>query len=119
MGLKEKILSLQTLTDPKKLSELLNVLGKSIDTDISIKDGLEFFKLSKDLEATNSIVMDDSKKHGLPDSRKSLLVRPTAGDYGAYVLISEDDDFTIIHNYIKKVMEEGEQSELNSLSDEK
>ena len=48
-AIRSKVLSLETLTNPQKLGDLLNILGKSIDTDISIKDGVEFFKLIKDL----------------------------------------------------------------------
>lgn len=106
-AIRNKILSLGTLANPRRLSELLSALGKSIDTDISIQDGLEFFKLSRKLTETHSIILDDSKKEGLPEGRKSLLINPPASDYGgAYVLISRDDDFTIIHDYIKKVLKE-------------
>lgn len=103
-AIRAKVLSLETLVNPQRLSELLGTLGKSIDTDISVKDGLEFFRLSKKLTETRSIVLDDSRKENLPNGRKSLLINPPYSDYGgAYVLISQDDDFTIIHDYIKKV----------------
>ena len=106
-AIRNKILSLGTLANPRRLSELLSTLSKSIDTDISIQDGLEFFKLSRKLTETHSIILDDSKKEGLPEGRKSLLINPPPSDYGgAYVLISQDDDFTIIHDYIRKVLKE-------------
>lgn len=102
---RNKILSLETLTDPQRISDLIKTLGKSIDTDISIKDALEFFKLSQKLENTQSFVLDDSLKKDLPGGRKSLLVRPDGSDYGgAYVLISQDDDFSIISGYVKKIL---------------
>lgn len=113
-AIRNKILSLETLTNPQKLKELLGVLGKSIDTDISIKDGAEFFKFSKELKQTFSIVLDDSRREGLPEGRKSLLIHPPTSEYGAYVLISEDDDFTIIHDYIKSVFEEDAKNESSS-----
>ena len=110
-----KILSFETLANPQKISDLVQALGESIDTNISIKDALEFFKLSKKLEQTQSIVLDDSLKTGLPNNRKSLLVHPSAGDYGgAYVLISEDDDFSMLQEYINKVINEEINNEATS-----
>lgn len=104
-AVKSKILSFETLTDPQKISDLVEVLGQSIDTDISVKDGLEFFKLLKKLDGIRSFILDGSPKLNLPDGRKSLLIRPPAADYGgAYVLISQDDDFSIISEYVRKIL---------------
>lgn len=118
-AIKEKVLSLETLTNPQKLSELIKTLDKSIDTDIAIKDAAEFFKLSKELKQTLSIVLDDSRKTGLPDGRKSVLIHPSTAEYGAYVLISQDDDFSFVHDYIRKIFEEDQKNEQSSFSDEK
>lgn len=104
-SVRSKVLSLETIFNPDKISEILKTLGKSVDTDISIKEGLELFKLVKKLEQTTNFVLDDSKKEALPGGRTSLLVHPPASDYGgAYVLISQDDDFSIIHEFIRKVL---------------
>jgi len=102
---RNKILSASTLFNPAKISDLIKVLGKSIDTDISLKDTTEFYKLSKKMENTYNFVIDDSPKLDLPNGRKSLLIHPSAQDYGgAYVLISQDDDFSIVQGYVKKVL---------------
>lgn len=104
-GVRSKVLSVETIFNPDKISAILKTLDKSIDTDISIKEGLELFKLVKKLEQTTNFVLDDSKKEALPGGRTSLLIHPPAPDYGgAYVLISQDDDFSIIHEFIKKVL---------------
>lgn len=90
---REKVLSFETLSNPQSLSDLVKALGKSIDTDISIKDALDFYKLFKKLDDTKTLVLDDS-----------LLYHPSAADYGgAYVLISQDDDFSTIQGYIRDV----------------
>lgn len=89
-----KILSLETLTNPQKVTELVKALGRSIDTDISVKEAIEFYKLSKKMERLSNFVLDDS-----------LLVHPPSSDYGgAYVLISQDDDFAIVQGYVKKIL---------------
>lgn len=104
-AIRNKVLSFETLTDPQKISELIRALGKSIDTDVSVKDALEFFKLSKKFTGVKSFILDDSLKSDLPNGRKSLLINPPAADYGgAYVLISQDDDFSIISGYVRKIL---------------
>ncbi len=102
---RKKILSANTLMNPQKISELISTFGKSIDTDIPLNDILEFYNLSKKLDKTHSFVLDDSPKIDLPNNRTSLLVHPPAADYGgAYVLISQDDDFAIVQGYVKKIL---------------
>ncbi|MBI3109668.1 LCP family protein [Candidatus Daviesbacteria bacterium] len=104
-ALRDKLLSLQTLLDAQKLSQLAKTLGSSIDMDISVKDALEFARLLKDLDTSYSFILDDSPKENLPLGRKSLLTHPSASDYGgAYVLISQDDDFSIIQEYVRKIL---------------
>lgn len=104
-AVKSKILSLETLANPRRIGDLIKTLGKSIDTDIPIKDTLEFYKIAGKIERTQSFVLDDSPKIGLLDNKRSLLVSPARGSYGgAYVLISEDDDFSTVHGYVRKIL---------------
>lgn len=116
-AVRSKILSAETVFNPARISELIKVLDKSIDTDISPKEALELYKLSKKLDQTHTFTLDDSPKIGLlPEGRDRLLVHPAASDYGgAYVLISQDDDFSIIHNYVKKILS-GQISEYEATS---
>lgn len=96
-AIKKKILSFETLTNPDKVSQLIATFDRSLDTDILVKDILELYKLSKKVEGIHSFVLDD---------RDSLLVNPPRSDYGgAYVLISQDDDFNSVQGYVKKILE--------------
>lgn len=93
-AVRNKILSVETLANPAKITELVKTLDKSIDTDILVKDAIEFYNLSRKLDKTFNFVLDDS-----------LLIHPPASDYGgAYVLISQDDDFSTIQGYVRKVL---------------
>ncbi len=104
-AIRTKVLSVETLTNPTKISELIKAFGKSVDTDLSVKDGLEIFNLLKKIDKTHTLVLDDSPREGLPNGRTSLLTHPSSSDYeGAYVLISQDDDFSIVAGYIRKVL---------------
>ena len=105
-AVRNKLLSIETLVNPQKVTDLTAALGKSIDTDISVKEAIEFYKLSKKLDKTYNFVLDDSPKSGLPDGRKSLFIHPPASDYGgAYILTSQDDDFSIVQDYVRKILE--------------
>lgn len=105
-AIKGKVLSFETLTSPVKISELFQTFDRSIDTDIAVKDIPEFYKLFSKADKMQTFVLDDSKRSGLPDNRASLLVNPPRGDYGgAYVLVSLDDDFSTIQEYVKKILE--------------
>lgn len=91
---KEKVLSLETLFNPEKISELVKNFGQSVDTDISVKDSLEFLRLLGKSKSSQNFVLDDS-----------LLIEPNPADYGgAYVLISQDDDFSTIQSYVRKIL---------------
>lgn len=104
-AIRSKILSVETLTNPNKISELIRTFGRSIDTDVSVKESLEFYKLSKKLDKIHNFVLDDSPKNGLSAGRTSLLYHPLASDYGgAYVLVSLDDDFSIVQQYVRKIL---------------
>lgn len=104
-AIRSEILSAETLFNLNKISDLIKTFGKSIDTDIGPKEGFEFYKLSKKLDKTHNLVLDNSIRPGLPGGRSSLLIQPLAADYGgAYILISQDDDFSIIQGYVKKVL---------------
>jgi len=102
---KAKLLSFETLTNPEKIRELTATFGRSIDTDISVKDVVEFYKLFKKVDKIHNFVLDNSSKANLPNGRSSLLIQPPASDYGgAFVLISEDDDFSIVQGYVRKIV---------------
>lgn len=104
-AIRAKVLSFETLTKPNKISELFKTFGQSVDTDISVRDIPEFYKLSRKITTTHSFVLDDSPKAGLPEGRNSLLINPPRSDYGgAYILISQDDDFIVVQEYVRKIL---------------
>lgn len=104
-AIRGKMLSIETLTNPGKISDLLKTFGRSIDTDLSATDMIEFYKAFRKVDKIQTFVLDDSQKKDLPNNRTSLLVHPPNGDYGgAYVLISLDDDFSGVQGYVKKIL---------------
>ncbi len=93
---RSKVLSIQTLTNPQKISELFKTFGKSVETDIPFEKSLDFYKLIKNVDGVRSLVLGDL------GNGKSILVNPPPAEYGgAYVLIPPDNDFAIIKEFIK------------------
>lgn len=96
---RDKVFSLQTLTNPQKILELINTLGNSIQTDVPPDDIFELYKLSKEMTTINNVVLGDL------GNGKSLLANPPASQYGgAWVLIPPNNDFTQIHKFVQDTM---------------
>ena len=78
------------------MSGLIKTFGASIETNIPPAMYPEFIKIVKQSEVTKSFVIDTSGEN-------PLLVAPPAGDYGAWVLIPPDNDFTKIQQNVKDI----------------
>ena len=92
-----KVLSLETLSSPNKISELVKTFGRSVETDIPVADILTLYKLSKKVLQTNSYV--------LAAGTESLLINPSQDDYGgAWVLVPKSGNFNDIHEFVRKVL---------------
>lgn len=107
-AVRSRVLSLEVLADPQKIKELVDTFGRSIDTDTSVTDALEFYKLSRKIESVKNAVIDDSSKEG-------LLYNPPFADYGgAYVLVPKQNNFDEIHRFVTNLLS-GEE-EINEAS---
>lgn len=96
---REKVLSLETLTNPAKIAVLISTFGDSIETDIPNERFLDFYNLIKNTKKVNSVVL------GNLGNGKSILVSPPPGDFGgAYVLIPKNNDPGEIKKFIKNTL---------------
>lgn len=95
---KNQVLSLNTLTDPQKIINLMVTFGSSIETNFSQSQYLDFIKLAKEIKSIHSFVIDES-------GDKPLLVIPPITDYGAWVLIPPGNNFSAIHQYVRTLLE--------------
>lgn len=104
---RKKVLSVETVVNPKRVSDLISTFGKSIDTDIPIEAIVELYDLSKKAQTEGNFVLDDSK---------GLLTHPLASDFGgAYVLVPTSGDYNFIHEYVKKILSgEAQKNEASS-----
>ncbi len=84
---REKVLSLETLTNPSKIVALISTFGDSIETDIPNERFLDFYNLVKNTKGVESIVL------GNLGNEKSILQTAPPQDYGgAFALIPKDND---------------------------
>lgn len=90
---KDKVLSAETLLDPRKVVELGKTFGQSIESDILQSDYVEFLKIAKNIKEVKSVVIDTN-------GDDPLLITPRPGEYGAWVLIPAGNDFTKIHRFV-------------------
>lgn len=97
LAFREKVLSSQTLANPKTIISLLSTFGDSIDTDIKDDDIPLFAKLGTKIEAQNvrRVVLDTNEKNG-------KLEFGLPQDYsGQSVLIPKNGSWTELGEYIQ------------------
>lgn len=97
---KNKVLSLQTFLDPKKLVDLWGTFGQTIDTDIKVEEVPQFVKIFKLLKDTQSrtMVLDGGKED-------SLLENPPEDQYGgAWVLTPKGGNWSRVQDAIHQFL---------------
>ncbi len=97
---RQKVLSMQTWSDPGKVVGLIQALGQSLDTDISLTEIPSFYTLSKKVTSSPSFVIDDSDKVG-------LLIQGDSQNYGgAYVLVPRlgDRNYDNIRKFVTQIL---------------
>lgn len=84
---RDKALNLQFLTNPAKISELIDVLGERVKTDLSVGEMQRLAGIVKDIPETSvtSKVLDNGPNGLLYDSTGPggvFILLPRSGDYG-------------------------------------
>lgn len=95
---KEKTMSLWTISNPKKINDLLGILGEHIRTNLELWEMLKLGELAKNIDS------GDLKNHVLDDSPNGLLYASASPD-GAFIFLPKSNNFTEIHHYCKNVFE--------------
>ncbi|MFA6296378.1 MAG: LCP family protein [Patescibacteria group bacterium] len=95
---KEKTMSVSTISNPKKINDLLGILGDHIRTNLELWEMLKLGELAKNIDSS------DLKNHVLDDSPNGLLYASTSPN-GSFIFLPKSNDFTEIHHYCKNVFE--------------
>ena len=94
---RKKVLSLETLVNPSKITSLVSIFSNSIEMDLTVPDMIVLFNLVKQNEGAKSFVISDQ-------GTSALLVNPPVGQYGAWVLIPKGGSNNTIHKYVKGIL---------------
>lgn len=99
----DKILSTQTLLDLGKVSQLLEILGQSVKTEVKPEDYPYFLKMAIKVKKENlrSVVLD-----GWQEEDGLLVNPPKTKDYDyQWVLVPRDGDWAKIHEWVERLLE--------------
>lgn len=86
---KDKVMSSQTLMNPKKLAEVFSALGTHLRTDLQLSEMEKLLTMAKDFDSNNvaTKVLDNSKD--------SVLISGTSPS-GQYILKPKNNDYSLI-----------------------
>jgi len=96
MAIRDKALSLGILSNPKKVVDIIDVLGNHMRTDMSVTELKELITLSKDLD------MGNIKREVISTGENGLLVS-TKNSSGQYVLLPKDGTFAQIKTLVREI----------------
>jgi polyisoprenyl-teichoic acid--peptidoglycan teichoic acid transferase len=96
---RKKVLSIETLINPKKITGLISAFGQSFETDIPVDDMVSLYGVTKKLSSSTNIVLSNNG----PDA---LLFNPPPSEFGgAWVLIPKDRSYKTLQEFIKTNLE--------------
>lgn len=101
LAVREKLLSLGTLTDPGKMADIYRVISEHIQTDLSVWDLLKFAPLANDFS------QDKITSNVLSDGPKGILTSATVN--GAYMLFPKQPDWSEIRAIVNDPFEKQEE----------
>jgi len=101
IAIKNRIISLGVLANPPKIFNFLDIIGRHVRTDLSLGEMKDLLKLvtKKEFEIIEQKVLDTSPEGFLYSSRT---------DYGAYILLPNNNDFGNIYKYTIHIFDEKE-----------
>ncbi|OGC50548.1 hypothetical protein A2716_05075 [candidate division WWE3 bacterium RIFCSPHIGHO2_01_FULL_40_23] len=104
LAIRDKVLSLETLSNPVKIKELYDTYNTYVETDLKLSEvqGLYDIARSVGFSEIKSIVLDDRSSQ----DEGGLLYAPedTTLYGGAYVLIPKAGNYSQIHAYVSKFL---------------
>lgn len=93
LAFKDKALSYKVILSPFKLKKLAEIFKKGVKTDMNLSEAcfLGKFALKLKKEKIKKLVLEEK-----------LFITPSLWQYGKWVLVPPKEDFTLIHQYLKK-----------------
>jgi len=96
LAFKDKVFSMKTFFNPKKIRELAGIFGDSVKTDINEREYSEFLKLSLKIKESKI------KAVALGDD---LFINPPKNQYeNQWVLVPKNNDWQAVYQYIEELL---------------
>jgi LCP family protein required for cell wall assembly len=108
-ALKNKALSVGTLTDFNKINSMINALGNNFSTDLQGWEMKELYDVYMKIEKTNPKVI----QRVLENTQEGLLYTPPENPETGYILLPMGDNYDKIHQLIQNTFTAPEQSDIN------
>ncbi|MBU1104866.1 LCP family protein [Candidatus Parcubacteria bacterium] len=106
LAIKEKIMSLDTLFNAKKISELFAIYNKFVETDITLTDAEALFEVGMKSDTTNIKTSVLNNSNVTDGTGSGLLYTPTdiASYAGKWVLLPKGGSYSTVHAFIQKLL---------------
>lgn len=101
LALQQKILSLGTVSDPRKLSALIDAFGSNMVTDLSLTNVSRLYDLTKDIKP------DQVQSVGLADPPNNYVTTGMVGNQSVVRPIAGLTDFSQIQRYVRTTLRDG------------
>jgi LCP family protein required for cell wall assembly len=101
LALKQKTLTLGTLSNPLKISELINTFGNNVESDISLSDMTRLVAIMKKTSNNNI------KSVGLTDGTNKLVTTGNINGISVVEPVAGEYDYSAIQTYIRGILKDG------------
>lgn len=93
LAFKNKLFSRKVILKPSKITKLIEIFQKGIETNINLAESayLGKFFLTLKREAVKTSILQEE-----------LFIKPPVSEYGKWVLVPPGEDFSLIHHHIEK-----------------
>lgn len=101
MGLKDKALSIGTFSNPKKVSGLMDALGSSAQSNLSLNEVMRVYEIAKEIDSSKITSLS------LADPDKSYVRTATIDGQSVVIPNAGANDYTEIRNYVRSALKDG------------
>lgn len=101
IGLKEKVFSLGTLSNPIKVNELINAIGSHINTNLSLNELMRLYDIGKEIDASKV------ESIGLADPPNNYVMTSNIGGQSVVIPRAGVGNFKEIQNFIRNKLRDG------------
>lgn len=101
VGIKDKVLSAGTFSNPLKVSQLLDTLGNRVQTNFAMNDLMRLYDLSKQIQSNNITSVD------LAMEGEAVVTTATIGDQSVVVPKAGVNDYSEVKLYIRSKLIDG------------